>query len=153
MPSFLSRIKDSFVFPSYEISEKREEEIIEKWAKIFHKLDLEPIAVLFASSLMPVSPIFGALFLLPASPFLDFVGLKADEYVAFFNKPQNLKNFISRLNELKSAKEKARPEDTALLLAEPWRTGDKDEPPKRAFPLKSLFEKFRKKSRSLVDAP
>jgi hypothetical protein len=123
MSSIASRIKGVFDLPSYVITEERTNEIIEKWVKTINRLDLETIAILFSSSLMPISGIVSQIFLIPASLFLDLLGLKSDDYVAFLNNPQSLKRLVERLVETKNVKEGSKPEDTALKGG-PWNKKD-----------------------------
>jgi len=105
--STLKKIKDFFGFqmPSMEISPERENEIIEKTARFVSRLGMEWPAILIGSGYVPVSTILAQTTLLPLAPLLELVGIRGFEYTAFFEKKDNVKRLLERIDELRKERE------------------------------------------------
>jgi len=105
--SWLRKVKDFFGFeiPDIDtISPERENEIIEKVTKVISRMGMGYPAYFFVSSLYPASNYVAQLFVLPAAPLLEFLGIKAYEYAAFINKRENVKRLMDRIEELMKSK-------------------------------------------------
>jgi len=92
-----------FNIPSLEISEEREEEIIDKFTNYTSKLGMESIASIFTAGFIPVSRLFAMTVMFPLAPVLEFFRIDAYDYIAFINNRENLKKILYRL-ELEEAK-------------------------------------------------
>jgi hypothetical protein len=105
--SFLKKVKDFFGFqiPRMEISPERESEIIEKIAGLVSRLGMELPALLIGYAYVPVATIVTQTTLLPLAPFLEAVGIKGFEYTAFFEKKENVKRLLERIDQLRRERE------------------------------------------------
>jgi len=104
--SILKRIKGFFVLPSFDIPAEKEERIIEQIVRIVSTYDLEIPAIMSTMALEPVSPVFSQVMLLPWATMAELIGLRGFDYVAFFNKRENLEKLTKRFEELRDAKER-----------------------------------------------
>lgn len=104
----LSRIKEFFSdiidIPSSELSPEREEEIINKIAKVVSRWDMETPASMMGSMFVPTSSIISQIYVMPSVLYLDLVGIDGFEVAAFLNKKDNLKRLVAKIQELKDAK-------------------------------------------------
>jgi hypothetical protein len=98
-----SRFKISI--PTLEITQEREEEILEYIADKIEKFGLDVPALLFLIPLEPLSPVFSQLGLLPFAPFLEAFNIRGFDYVSFFSKTENVNRLIKKI-EIKNQKEK-----------------------------------------------
>lgn len=105
--SFLKKVKDFFGFqmPSMEISPERENEIIEKFAGFVSKIGMEWPVLLMGWGYVPVATIMAQTTLLPLAPLLEAVGIRGFEYTAFFEKKDNVKRLLERIEELRQQRE------------------------------------------------
>jgi len=97
----------NFDIPSFEISPEREEELIEKLARLISRIDMELPLQLLAWGFYPTATILSYTALIGPASLLEVLGIKAYEYVALLGNKENVKRLISRLDELRRAKEKA----------------------------------------------
>jgi hypothetical protein len=104
---FLKKVKDFFGFqmPSLEISPERENEIIEKIAQFVSKIGMEWPVLLIGWGYVPVSTIMAQTTLLPLAPLLEAVGIRGFEYTAFFEKKENVKRLLERIEQLRKERE------------------------------------------------
>lgn len=104
---FLKKVKDFFGFqlPSMEISPEREKEIIEKIAGFVSKMGMEWPVLLIGWGYVPVSTIVAQTTLLPMAPILEAIGIRGFEYTAFFEKKDNVKRLLERIEELREKRE------------------------------------------------
>lgn len=91
--------------PSFDIDPKREDEIIEKWAKRVSQFGMELPVELFAGGFQYTSTIFSQMLIAPIAPILELLGINGYEYIAFFSKKENVKRLLKRIDELRTAKE------------------------------------------------
>jgi hypothetical protein len=91
--------------PTFEITQEREEEILEYIADKIEKFGLDVPALLFLIPLEPLSPVFSQLGLLPFAPFLEAFNIRGFDYVSFFSKTENVNRLIKKI-EIKNQKEK-----------------------------------------------
>lgn len=91
--------------PTFEITQEREEEILEYIADKIEKFGLDVPALLFLIPLEPLSPVFSQLGLLPFAPFLEAFNIRGFDYVSFFSKTENVNRLIKKI-EVKNQKEK-----------------------------------------------
>jgi len=91
--------------PTFEITQEREEEILEYIADKIEKFGLDVPALLFLIPLEPLSPVFSQLGLLPFAPFLEAFNIRGFDYVSFFSKTENVNRLIRKI-EIKNQKEK-----------------------------------------------
>ena len=103
--SILKRIKGFFVLPSFDIPPEKEERIIEQIVRIVSTYGLEIPAIMSTMALEPVSPVFSQVMLLPWATMAELIGLRGFDYVAFFNKRENLEKLTKRFEESRDAKE------------------------------------------------
>jgi len=103
----MSWLKKYFKLPSLEISPEREQEIIEKIANAIVKYGLSLPTLFVGPAFVPTSTIFSHVVLVPASPFLEMLGIDMNEYIAFFYKKDNVWRILDRVDDLKNAKEEA----------------------------------------------
>jgi hypothetical protein len=112
MKKIISTIKrffsDLFTTPPYEISKEREEEIIKKIAYEISKFGMEIPAWLMLRPLFPTSTIISQVFIMPAAPLLDIIGVNGYEIAAFLEKKENVKLLLDEIERLKDAREKDR---------------------------------------------
>ena len=113
MPSLRS-LKKFFDIPSFQqIGKEREDEIIDKIVKTVSQHDMEVPALMVLSWLQPTSTIMAQTTLLYFAPMLELFGVKGYDYLAFFNKKENVKIVLDRLQELRDAKESGKDMETA----------------------------------------
>jgi hypothetical protein len=91
--------------PTFEITQEREEEILEYIADKIEKFGLDVPALLFLIPLEPLSPVFSQLGLLPFAPLLEAFNIRGFDYVSFFSKTENVNRLIKKI-EIKNQKEK-----------------------------------------------
>ena len=105
--SILKKIKDFFGFemPSLEITPERENEIIEKIARFVSKMGMEWPVELIGWGYVPVATIMTQTTLLPIAPLLEAIGIHGFEYTAFFEKKENVKRLLERIEELRKERE------------------------------------------------
>jgi len=107
----LKKVKDFFGFeiPSLDegISPERENEIIEKAAKLISRMGMEYPAYFFVSSLVPVSSLVAHLYVYTSAPLLELFGIKGYEYAAFLNKRENVQRLMNRIEELMKSKKES----------------------------------------------
>ena len=103
----LKKIKDFFGFqmPSMEISSERENEMIEKIAQFVSKIGMEWPVLLVGWGYVPVATIVTQTTLLPMAPLLEAIGVRGFEYTAFFEKKENVKRLLERIEQLRQEKE------------------------------------------------
>ncbi len=106
--TWLTKIKDwiGFEIPNFEISEHREEEIIEKTVGIVKKWGMVLPVSLMLYGFEPMSSIVSQTMLLPWAPFLELIGINGYDYTAFLMKKENVKALNTRLKELRGLREK-----------------------------------------------
>lgn len=102
--TLLDKIKHFFELPKIEITPEREDELIEKIAKIVRQFGLELPAQLVTSLLYPVSSIVADTTFLPIVPFLEGMGIKGWEWAAFLEKKDNILRLQDRLEEMEQEK-------------------------------------------------
>lgn len=109
MMSLLKKIKDffGFQFPNIDITPEREEEIIEKTAKLVSNFGMELPAILMGSAYVPMASVLTQFTLLPISPLLESIGIPGFEYTAFFEKKENVKRLLDRIDQLRKEREGA----------------------------------------------
>lgn len=91
--------------PTFEITQEREEEILEYIADKIEKFGLDVPALLFLVPLEPLSPVFSQLGLLPFAPFLEAFNIRGFDYVSFFSKTENVNRLIKKI-EIRNQEEK-----------------------------------------------
>ena len=100
----MSKIKEKlskfFRMPSLFLTPKQTEEFIESFVQKVSQLGIEKPALMFIGTILPVSPLLSQMTLLPIVPFLELIGLKGYNYVAFFREIDNVKRLEQRLLEL-----------------------------------------------------
>jgi len=104
--SILKRIRGFFVLPTFDIPAEKEERIIEQIVRIVSTYDLEIPAIMSTMTLEPVSPIFSQIMLLPWATMAELIGLHGFDYVAFFNKRENVEKLTKRFEESRDTKER-----------------------------------------------
>jgi hypothetical protein len=104
--NLLDRIKGFFDIPSFDLPAGKEERIIEQIVRSVSAYGLEMPAIMFTMALEPVSPIFSQITLLPLATMAEFIGLRGFDYVAFFNKRENIEKLLKRLEELRDLRER-----------------------------------------------
>ena len=106
----LKKIKDSvgFQLPPMDVSPERENEIIEKVAGFISKIGMEWPTLLIGSAYVPVATIVTQTTLLPLAPFLEAMGIRGFQYTAFFEKKDNVRRLLERVEELMKQKEQAK---------------------------------------------
>ncbi len=104
---FLKKVKDFFGFqmPSMEITPERENEIIEKISQFVSRLGMEWPVELIGWGYVPVATIVTQTTLLPMAPLLEAVGVRGFEYTAFFEKKENVKRLLERIEQLRIKRE------------------------------------------------
>jgi hypothetical protein len=100
--SIWGRLKDAigFQLPPSEMSAQQENQIIEKIAGTISKYGMEYIAILMGSMYVPVATIVTQTTLLPMAPLLEAVGIPGFRYTAFFEKKENVKKLLERIEQL-----------------------------------------------------
>ena len=100
----LHRIKgffsDLFVFPPSELSSSKEEEMINMIAKEISKRGMELPASLLGRLLVPTSSIVSEIYIMPLVLYLDLIGLNGFEVAAFFDKKENVKRLVAKIQEM-----------------------------------------------------
>ena len=91
--------KLGFQIPTLEISPEREEGIMHNLAEKIRNYGLETPALLFLIPFKPISPVASQLTILPLAPFMEVFGLSGFDYVAFFNKRENVDRLINKITE------------------------------------------------------
>lgn len=91
--------------PSFELSPKREDEIINKIASVISRWEMELPASLLGNLLVPTSSYISLIHVMPSVLYLDLLGLDGFEVAAFLEKKENVKRLIAKIQELKDAKE------------------------------------------------
>jgi len=89
-----------------DISEEREEAIINNMTNAISKLDIELPFLLMAGAFVPVSTIISQTIVTPGAAFINVIGIDGHEIAAFLNKKENLRRLISKVEENKKSKEK-----------------------------------------------
>jgi hypothetical protein len=95
-----------YELPTFEISPEREEEIINRVVETVRKSGMVLPASFFLYGFEPMSTIFSHMFMMPAVPFLELLGLKGYELTAFLMKKENIKRLNERLAKLREEREK-----------------------------------------------
>jgi len=103
----MSWLKKYFTLPSLEIAPEREQEIIERVSRAILKYGLALPILFVGPAFVPTSTIFSHIVLVPASPFLEMLGIDMNEYIAFLYKKENVWRILDRIEELKNAREEA----------------------------------------------
>jgi hypothetical protein len=102
----LKSVQDFFGFQMPpELRPEQEQEIIEKIARTISKYGMEYPAILMGSAYVPVATIVTDTTLLPMAPLLEAVGIPGFKYTIFFEKKDNLRRLLERLEELLKEKE------------------------------------------------
>ncbi|MBQ04515.1 hypothetical protein CL673_07410 [Candidatus Bathyarchaeota archaeon] len=110
-----------FQVPTLDISEDREEEILDILAKRIVDNRLESVAMLFLIPLRPISPIVSQLTLLPFAPLLEAFDIPGFDYIAFLNNSNNVKGLVERIEFLaKERDEKKRKENNQRDKGDNW---------------------------------
>ena len=113
--------EEGFQIPTLEISEEREEEIIEILANRIVDNRLEAAAMLFLIPLRPISPIVSQLTLLPFAPLLEAFDIPGFDYVAFLKESDNVHELVKRVEEkAKIREEKNREEKAQRVKGDNW---------------------------------
>ena len=102
MKDFFSDFID---IPSSNLSQKREEEIINKIASVISRWDMEIPASLLGKLLVPTSSVISQIHVMPSVLYLDLIGLDGFEVAAFLDNKENVKRLLAKIQELKDAKE------------------------------------------------
>ena len=100
----LEKLKDFFVLPSFDLPPEKEDEIIDKIVRAISFFDLELPAIFFTASLEPIGPMFSQITLLPWASIAEIIGLRGFDYVAFFNKRENIERLTKKLEEVRESK-------------------------------------------------
>jgi len=105
----LSRIREFFSdiidIPSSNLSPEKEEEIINKLARLVSRWDMEIPALTMGRMFVPTSSVISQTVMIPSALYLDLMGIDGFEVAAFFNKKENVKRLLAKIQELKDAKE------------------------------------------------
>jgi len=88
-----------------ELRPEQEDEIIEKIARTISKYGMEYPAILMGSAYVPMATIVTDTTLLPMAPLLEAVGIPGFKYTLFFEKKDNLRRLLERLEELQRERE------------------------------------------------
>jgi len=88
-----------------KITPEQEEKLINQMAMYIAKYKMETPAGFFLGAIKPFSYVVSNLIILPASPFFYLFGLDGYRYVDFFEKPENVKRLINKLEELQLNRE------------------------------------------------
>ena len=101
MSSITKRIKNfiGFNIPSYEISEKRENEILKKISGFFIKYKLESPAAIVTQTVTPFNRVLNSTIIYPMAPIIEFLGISVYDYIAFFEKKENLNKLLELLEQ------------------------------------------------------
>ena len=83
-----------------ELRPEQEDEIIEKIARTISKYGMEYPAILLGSAYVPMATIVTDTTLLPMAPLLEAVGIPGFKYTIFFEKKDNVKRLLERIEEL-----------------------------------------------------
>ena len=90
--------------PSLTIDPEKEEELINKLTDTISKYDMELPAMLLLAPFAPLSTVLTQIYLITFVPFLEVLGIKGYEYAALFNKKENVKRLLNKLEDKKRAK-------------------------------------------------
>jgi len=88
------------------LSLERENELIEKIAKMIVKKQMETPALVFLEMARPGAVYFSSLTILPLAPFLEFFNISGYDYSQLFMKRENLDRIKTRIEELVKEREK-----------------------------------------------
>jgi hypothetical protein len=97
--------KSKIIIPTLEITQEREEEILDYITEQIAKFGLDVPALLFLFPIAPLSPVLSQLGLLPLAPFLEAFNIHGFDYVAFFSKTENVNRIIKKIEEKNLKKE------------------------------------------------
>lgn len=104
--SFLKKLKNFFGFENpLKITPEREDELLEKIAGLVLRFGLDSAVLPFGDAIIPMSSILAITTLLPASFFLEGLGIPGFELTAFFEKRENVERLLKRIDELQREKE------------------------------------------------
>jgi len=105
--TLLNKIKDFFGFqmPVMDITPERENEITEKIAHFISRFGMEWPVLLIGWAYVPVATIVTQMTLLPWAPILEMVGIHGFQYTSFFEKKDNVKRLLERIDELRKQRE------------------------------------------------
>ena len=95
-----------FHIPTLEISEEREEEIVEALANRIVDNRLEAAALLFLIPFRPISPIASQLTLLPFAPLLEAFDIPGFDYISFLKSSDNVNLLVKTIEEKAKNREK-----------------------------------------------
>jgi len=103
----LKKIKDFFGFqmPSMDITPERENEIIEKIARFVSRMGMELPVELIGWGYLPAATVVALTTLLPMATLLEAIGVRGFEYTAFFEKKENVKRLLERIEQLRQQRE------------------------------------------------
>jgi hypothetical protein len=120
--ALISEIKkeEGFQIPTLEISEDREEEIVEVLANRIVNNRLEAAAMLFLIPLRPISPIVSQLTLLPFAPLMEAFDIPGFDYVSFLKNSDNVNELVKRVEEKARTREEAEREEKDRKKGENW---------------------------------
>ena len=90
--------------PSLTIESEKEEELLNKLTDTISKYDMELPAMLVLTPFTPVSTVLTQIYLITFVPFLEVLGIGGYEYAALFNKKENVKRLLNKLDDVKRAK-------------------------------------------------
>ena len=111
-----SEEKVGFHVPTLDISQEREEEIVEVLASRIVDNKMEAPALLFLIPFRPISPIASQLTLLPFAPLLEAFDIPGFDYVSFLKDSDNVNTLVKRIE----AKAKIRDEAKRNEKGENW---------------------------------
>ena len=91
--------KSTFKIPTLEITEKREQEILDNFTKAVIENGFEVPAILFLTPMKPISPILSQVTLLPFAPLLEAFNIPGYDYIAFLRKIENMEKVLDIIEE------------------------------------------------------
>ena len=92
---------DKPFMPWSEIPKEKESELIDEIARQVVNYGFQDLSVLLLEVVRPMSFVGSRLGLNYMAPFLEFFGIKGAEYTILFEKEENVKRLIRRINELR----------------------------------------------------
>jgi len=87
--------------PWSDLTMEKESELIDEIARQVVNYGFQDLSVLLLEVVRPMSFVGSRLGLNYMAPFLEFFGIKGAEYTILFEKEENVKQLIRRINELR----------------------------------------------------
>ena len=82
-----------------KLTPEQEEEMTTRIANTINKIGIEAPALLLFEAISPVSLFASNLILLPLAPFLELFGVHGYRYVSLFEKTDNLKKLLDKIEK------------------------------------------------------